>query len=755
MSELKRISRREFLKRTGQAGGLVFAVTFSASCSREPGPPVAPPSTPSAGSNVMPNVYVNVRSDGIVDIYCHRSEMGQGIRTGLPQVIADELEADWDKINLIQGLGDDKYASQNTDGSTSIRDQFDILRNAGATARETLVAAAAASRGVPTSECVARNHAVHHESSGKSAGFGELVDAAQDVEPPENASFKKPEDYRYIGKPMDTIDGFDMSTGKAMFAADIVLPDMLYASVARSPVLHGKVGSLDETATRAVAGVVDVLRLPEATTPVGFNPQGGVAVIATSSWAAMQGRNALEVEWEPGENASHDSDEYRKVLEDTVRAEGSVKLDRGNVDAAFDDAAMTHDAMYYAPYLAHVPMEPPCAVARTTDDGGFEIWSCTQNPQAVQETIAGLFQIDKKLVRAHVTLLGGGFGRKSKADFQAEACWLARETGRPVQVLWTREDDVRNGYLHSVSAQYFKAGFDGDGNSTGLLHRTAFPPIASTFAPNADEPMSFELDLGVHDNPYGFANLRAESGKAAAHFRIGWLRSVCNVFHAFGVCGFMDELAYLANEDPKDYLLKMLMPARTIDPADDGATYGNYGHGLDVHPIDTGRLAAVVEKAADMADWGRGLPEGRGLGIAVHRSFASYVATVAEVGVDERGKLAVHEMWFAVDAGLVVNPDRVVSQMEGAGIFGMSLALHGEITAKDGAVVQGNYDTYPVVRMSEAPAAIHVHIMESDAPPGGVGEPGVPPVAPAIVNAYYAATGKRIRELPLRNAGLT
>ncbi|MDJ0698972.1 MAG: molybdopterin-dependent oxidoreductase [Woeseiaceae bacterium] len=752
MSELKRISRREFLKRTGQAGGLVFALTFSSSCSREPAPPVAATGTI---ANVMPNVYVNIRNDGIVDIYCHRSEMGQGIRTGLPQVIADELEADWDKINLIQALGDDKYASQNTDGSTSIRNQFDILRNAGATARETLIAAAAATWGVPASECVARNHAVHHEASGNFAGFGALVDAAQNVEIPQNAEFKSPEDYRYIGKPVDTIDGFDMSTGKAMYAADIVLPDMLYASVVRSPVLYGTVKSVDDSAARAVAGVVDVLRLPDATVPVGFNPQGGVAVLASSSWAAMQGRNALEVEWEPGDNATHESENYRKTLEDAVKAAGSVKLDRGDVDKAFADAVSTHDALYYAPYLAHASMEPPCAVARATDDGGFEIWSCTQNPQAVQETIAGLFQIDKQLVKAHVTLLGGGFGRKSKADFQAEACWLARESGRPVQVLWTREDDVRNGYLHSVSAQYFKAGLDADGNASSMLHRSAFPPIASTFAPNADEPMSFELDLGFHDNPYGFDNLRGESCKASAHFRIGWLRSVCNVFHAFGVCGFMDELAYLANEDPKDYLLKMLLPARTIDPADDGASYGNYGHGLDVHPVDTGRVAAVVEKAASMADWGRALPDGRGLGIAVHRSFASYVATVAEVVVDANGKLAVHDLWIAVDAGLVVNPDRVVSQMEGAGIFGMSIALHGEITAKDGAVVQGNYDTYPVVRMSEAPAAIHVHIMDSDAPPGGVGEPGVPPVAPAIVNAYYAATGQRIRELPLRNAGLT
>jgi len=753
MSELRRISRREFLKRTGQAGGLVFALTFTASCQREPGPPIAG----TASASVMPNVYVNIRSDGIVDIICHRSEMGQGIRTSLPQVIADELEADWDKINLIQGLGDAKYGDQNTDGSTSIRNQFDLLRNAGATARETLIAAAAETWGVPAEECVAREHAVHHEASDKSLGFGDLVDAAQNVETPEEASFKSAEDYRYIGKPMDTIDGLDMSTGRAAYGCDVRLPGMLYASIERCPVFGGTVTSFDDTAAREVPGVADVLSLPNPTMPPFFNVQGGVAVLANNSWAAIQGRSALEIEWDRGPNADHESVAYREGLEEAAAVPGTVRRQRGDVEAAFAGAASVHEAKYYAPYLSQAPMEPPCAIAQMTADGGCEIWAPTQNPQAVQDTVAGTLGIEKQQVKVHVTLLGGGFGRKSKADFVAEAAWLANKTGKPVQVAWTREDDIRHGYVHSVSAQYFKAGLDVDGSATSLLHRTVFPSIGSTFNADAREAgaLGFELDLGFTDNPYGFENMQLETGKATAHMRIGWLRSVHNIFHAFGTCCFVDELAYLANEDPKDYLLKMLLPARTIDPADDGASYTNYGLPLDVHPIDTGRLAAVVEKAAGMADWGRVLPDGRGLGIAVHRSFVSYVATVAEVSVDDAGKLVVHELWTAIDAGTVVNPDRVVSQMEGAGIFGMSLALHGELTARDGAVQEGNYDSYPVIRMSEAPDAIHVYIVESDAPPGGVGEPGVPPVAPAIVNAYYAATGNRIRELPLRNAGLT
>jgi isoquinoline 1-oxidoreductase beta subunit len=287
-----------------------------------------------------------------------------------------------------------------------------------------------------------------------------------------------------------------------------------------------------------------------------------------------------------------------------------------------------------------------------------------------------------------------------------------------------------------------------------LQHCTAFPSIGSTFDAGAAGPNNMELGLGATDNPYAFPNLRVMAGDAQAHLRIGWLRSVCNIFHAFANCSFVDELAYLARMDPKDHLLKLLGPPRQINPADDGAEYSNYGQSIEQHPVDTGRIAAVVEQVAEMAGWGRVLPEGHGLGIAVHRSFLSIVGTVAEVSVNDNGKLVVHELWTAVDAGLVVNPDRVISQMEGAGIYGMSLALHGAITASEGVVEQGNFDTYPIVRMREAPAAIHVHIMDVDAPPGGVGEPGVPPVAPAILNAYFAATGNRIRELPLRSSGL-
>ncbi len=747
MKGLSRIDRREFLKRTGYAsGGLAFALNLGACAPKDGGPlPAAV-----AGESVSANVYVNIRDDGIVEIVCHRSEMGQGIRTSLPQVIADELEADWDKIKVLQAIGHERYGDQNTDGSTSIRRHFDLLRNAGATAREMMKSAAAKTWDVPVEECIAREHAIHHEASGRSAGFGELVSVAMGLPQPESASFKDKSDYRYIGKAVDTIDGQAFTTGTANYGIDTVLPDMLYASIERCPVLGGKVVSHDDAAAMKIAGVVAVIRMPDPIAPTAYNVWGGVAVLASNTWSAEQGRKALQVEWDLGENAEYSSDTFRKSLEDAVANSGKTVRERGNVNI---ESATMHEAVYYAPHLSQAPMEPPAATARINDDGSCEVWACTQDPQSARDTLAAILGKEKEQVTVNVTLLGGGFGRKSKPDFIVEAAWLAQETKKPVKVTWTREDDLRQGYLHAVSAQYFRAGMDADGKAHSWLHRSAFPSISATFAPGVNSPSAGELGLGATDVPWAVDNLRVESCEAKAHLRIGWMRSVCNVFHAYGVSCFADELAHIRQRDPLQNLLEMIGPERKVDPNDEGAEYSNYGQSLDDHPIDTGRLAAVAKKAAEMANWGRELPEGRGLGIAVHRSFLAYVAAVAEVSVDAQGKIAVEEMWTCIDAGQVVNTDRVRSQMEGAAIFGMSLALHSEITTTNGAVDQGNFDTYQLVRMNEAPAAIHCHIMASDAPPGGVGEPGVPPIAPAIANAYFAATGKRVRELPLSKAG--
>ncbi|MAD91756.1 MAG: hypothetical protein CMQ54_03375 [Gammaproteobacteria bacterium] len=748
MSELRKITRREFLKNTGQmSGGLVFALTFSSACETNTIPFGL---ADKANKNVSPNVYVNIRDDGIVEIMCHRSEMGQGIRTSLPQIVADELDADWDKIKVIQAIGHELYGDQNTDGSTSIRKHFDLLRNAGATARDMMIAAASVMWSVPEKECITREHAVHHLNTNKSVGYGELVDIAAGLPQPKKATFKSPEDYRYIGKAVDTIDGRAFTTGQAKYGVDTVLPNMLYVSIERCPVVGGTVKSFDDKATKAVTGVVSVIKMPNPTSPPLFNIKGGIAVVATNTWSAFEGRKALKIKWNFGENEEHESVSYKEKLIASASAPGTTVLKRGDADIK---AQSQHEALYYTPYLAHAPMEPPAAAAVFNEDGTCEVWASSQDPQTARATVASTLGIDKEKIKMNVTLLGGGFGRKSKPDFVAEAAWLAREIRQPVMVAWSREDDIRHGYFHSVAAQYFRAGIGEDGTTQSWLHRSSFPSIFSTFAPNVNGPSGFELDLGILDAPWNVPNMRIETCEAKAHLRIGWLRSVCNVFHAFGACGFVDELAYVKGLDPKVHLLEMIGPARKIDLSDN-EKYSNYGHDLSEHPIDTGRLSRVAEKVAEMAEWGRKLPDGHGLGIAVHRSFVSYVGAVAEVSVNNKGALIVHKLWMAIDAGVVINTDRVHSQLEGAGIFGMSLALHGELTAKNGAILEGNFDSYPMARMNEGPDEIHTYIIESDEAPGGVGEPGVPPVAPAIVNAYFAASGKRIRELPLRNAGL-
>ena len=365
---IRTITRREFIRNTGMAGGgLIIAATFSG-CSID---------KKLTGGDFAPNVYVNLLENGDVEIVCHRSEMGQGIRTSLVQVIADEMEADWDRVTLLQATGDAKYGDQNTDGSTSIRTQFDLLRNAGAVARHMLVAAAAEVWGVPASECIGRGHAVHHEASGKSLGYGELAGQAASMPVPEKVEFKSPEDYRYIGKPMDLIDGMAFTVGSADFGIDAVVPDMLYASIERCPVFGGALESVDDTAARAVAGVVDVIQLGDGTMPPAFNPLGGVAVLATNTWAAEKGREALKIKWNPGANAAYDSTSYRQQLESSVHAEGAVVLARGDVDGALAGAAKTLEATYYAPHLSQAPMEPPVALARVNPDGSCEVWACT------------------------------------------------------------------------------------------------------------------------------------------------------------------------------------------------------------------------------------------------------------------------------------------------------------------------------------------------------------------------------------------
>lgn len=692
-----------------------------------------------------PSVYLGLEPDGTAIIVTHRSEMGTGIRSVLPVIVAEELDADWARVKVEQALGDTKYGSQNTDGSCSIRDFYDAMREAGATARMMLESAAAQKWGVPVAEVKAQNHQVIHTSSGRKLGYGELVTAAasQPVPKKTDLKFKSPADYRFIGKELPTIDRDDLCAGKGTFGFDATMPGMVFASIARSPVIGGKMKSFDDAAAKQVKGVQQTVVIAPLTPPVGFKALGGVAVIANSTWAARKGREALKVEWESSPNAAYDSVKFKESLLATVRQPQKAARTVGDVDAEFAKGGKTHEAEYYVPHLAHAPMEPPAAVVEVKD-GKAVCFAATQNPQAVQDTVAAALGIDKKNVECHVTLLGGGFGRKSKPDYVAEAAILSKAVGKPVKVSWSREEDIQFDYYHTVAAMYMKAAVDAKGRPTAWLQRCAFPSLMSTFSPAANTASAGELGMGWVDIPFDIANLRAENGPAQSHVRVGWLRSVANIQHAFAIHSFVDELAHLAKRDQVEYLLDVIGPARTIESGPRNPMSTKY-------PLDTGRLRNVIELVAQKSNWANRKPtKGRALGIAAHRSFLSYIATVVEIEIDDKGKIRIPRVDVAVDAGKVINPDRVKSQFEGAAVFGTSIALMSEITAAGGVIQQSNFHDYPVARMNEAPVVTHVHIVQNDQPPAGVGEPGVPPMAPAICNALFAATGKRIRELPIR-----
>ncbi|MFY9661679.1 MAG: molybdopterin cofactor-binding domain-containing protein [Terriglobales bacterium] len=741
-------SRRGFLQAALVSGALVLTARFI------PEPLWA--AEGEAARPFEPSVWMSIAPDGTVTIVAHRSEMGCGSRTALPLVVADELDADWTRVRLEQAIGDPKYGEQDTDGSHSVRSNFDLMRQVGATGRAMLISAAAAKWGVPAKDCATEPHFVVHTASGRKLGYGEVAAAAAKLPVPkkEDVPLKERSQWRYIGKESNSLfDLPEIVTGKAIFGMDATMPGMVYASIEHPPVLGQKIKSYDDKAALQVPGVQKTLTIDPFKPPHMFQPLGGVAVIADNSYAAFKGRKSLKIEWDSSPNEVYNSGPFRKTLEATSRKPCKVVRNVGDVDATFAQSAKAGgkiiDAEYYTPHLAHASMEPPVAVAEYRD-GKVLAWAPTQNPQAVQETIAGVLGIKKEDVTCHVTLLGGGFGRKSKPDQVAEAAVLSKQLGKPVKVVWSREDDIRFDYFHSVAAMYMKAAIGADGKPTAWLQRTVYPPIGSTFdtkAVYADD----EMGLGWNNLPFDIPNHRAENGPADYHVRIGWLRSVANIYHAFAIHSFADELAHNAKKDPVQYLLDLIGPARIValdlkgDEAEDAKQY----------PLDTARLRRVVEIAAEKSGWGKSpMGKGRGLGIAAHRSFLTYVATVVEVEVDGRGQVHIPNVWTAVDAGTTVSPDNIRNQFEGAAVFGTSLALFSEITATNGAIDQSNFHNYQIARMNRAPRHIDIHIVKSEAPPAGVGEPGLPPIAPALYNAVFAATGKRVRELPLSKTKL-
>ena len=749
MKLIENVSRREFLEGALVTGAFVLGARLI------PGPLWASEGE-AAPAPLQPGLWMAIAPDGAVTIVAHRTEMGNGIRTSLPIVLADELGADWKRVKVEQALGDPKYGDQETDTSHSVRDFFDVMRQTGAAGRLMLIRAAAAQWGVPPAECdTSEPHFVLHRRSGRKAGFGELAESAakQPVPSREELKLKLPSAWRYIGKDNHHLyDLPDMVNGKARYGIDQTVAGMVYAAVERPAVLGASVKSHDDKEALKVAGVKQTVVIDTFKPPHGHQPMGGVAVIADNTWAAFQGRKKLQVEWDSGSHVGYNSEQFRKTATETARKPGQVIRNIGDVEGAFAKSGKILEAEYYTPHLAHAPMEPPVAVVDVRDGKAF-CWAPTQDPQQVQKTLADLLGIKPEDVVVHVTLLGGGFGRKSFQDFVAEAAVLSQKLQKPVKVVWSREDDIRFGYYHPCAAMYLKAAVGPDGKPSAWLQRSVFQGSASTSDADVLYPGQDEMDDGWTDVPFNIPNHRAESGQARANVRIGWLRSVTNVFHAFAVQSFTDELAHAAKKDPIQYQLALLGADRKIDFA--GTKYQNYGASLDLYPYDTGRLRRVIEIAAEKSGWGkRPMGKGRGMGIAAHRSFLTYVATVVEVEVDNRGQVHIPNVWSAVDAGTVVSPDNVRYQLVGAAVFGTSLALFGEITADNGAVQQGNFNDYPIARMNRAPRHVDVHIVESEAPPAGVGEPGVPPFAPALYNAVFAATGKRVRELPLSKTKL-
>ena len=752
---LANVSRRRFLQGVTALGGFVLAAGFP-SLARAADPP-------KYGADGMPNgwvddplVFVAIGTDGIVSIVCHRSEMGQGVRTGMPMIVADELEADWKRVRVVQATGDEKrYGNQDTDGSRSTRHFFEPMRRCGAAARAMLEAAAAAQWGVPVSEVEAKNHEVVHKKSSRRAGYGSLAKAAasQPVPSRDQVRLKDPSQFRYIGKgQLKLVDGRDIVTGKAQYGMDTRLDGQLYAVVAHPPVCGGKLKSVDSAETLKMPGVIKVVEIEPTAGPAEFNPLGGVAVIANNTWAAIQGRKALKLTWDDGPNATYDSVSFKKTLEEAAGKPGKVVRNDGDFDAAAAAAAKRITAEYYIPHLAHAPMEPPAATVRITG-GKCEVWACVQSPQATRDRVAKRLGMSADDVTVNVTLLGGGFGRKSKPDFVVEAAILSKAMdGKPVKVTWTREDDLQHTYFHTVSVEHLEAGVDAQGKPVAWLHRSVAPTIFSTFVAGAKQEAALELGMGVINVPFAIPNVRIENPEAEAHTRIGWFRSVSNIPHAFAVQSFVAELAAAAGRDQKDFLLEVIGPPRVVSPEALKDSW-NHGESPERYPVDTGRLRRVVETAAKEAGWGRKLPKGRGLGIAAHYSFVSYVATVVEVAVDSKGMVSIPRVDIAVDCGATVNPDRVRAQMQGACVMGVSVATLGEMSFKAGRAEQDNFHTYEITRMAGAPRDIRVYVIPGDygKPMGGVGEPGVPPVPPALCNAIFAATGKRIRNLPIRD----
>jgi isoquinoline 1-oxidoreductase beta subunit len=699
-----KIKRREFIKVVGLSGGGLFLASY------------VPLQNVLAKSGddpkiFAPSVYLKIDSNDVVTIIVHRSEMGQGVKTALPMLIAEELELDWDKIVIEQADADRKYGSQGTGGSTSIRRNWEPLRVAGATARVMLITAAATRWNVAIDECYAENGFIINKSTNEKLSYGELVEEASKLKIPQDVKLKDPEEYKIIGKRIHRVDTPDKIYGKAIFGIDVIIPGMYYAAVSRCSVFGGSVKSFDATKARTLPGVIDVVQI-----------SSGVAVIADSTWRALKGKDALKIEWDLGPNSKINSEDIHNDLVQKSKTEGYEIESRGDVSKNVEGEKPL-EAIYEVPFITHAPMEPMNCVAKI-ENGKAELWAPSQNPQNAQQEVARTLGISEDDVTVHVTLMGGGFGRRLVNDFAIEAAEISKASGKPVKLTWTREDDMKFGWYRPPSMHVLKGSVSTEGDPIKFSHHVIAPSIGQMrFEPNL-APKDYDIIGGTVELEYQFPNLKIAGTTIPTHVPISWLRSVYNTQNPFAVECFIDEMAYAANADPYEFRRDMLP--------------------------DDSRLKNVLDVAAEKSGWNvnEKLPNGNGKGIALFSGYESYCAQVAEVTV-KGNKLKIDKIVAVIDCGIVVNPDLVESQMEGSIAFALSAALKGEITIKNGGVEQSNFDDYEILTYNEMPV-VEFHYIKNYYRVGGVGEVGVPPCAPAVCNAIFAATGKRIRRLPIR-----
>ena len=702
-------NRRDFLKVTSSAGiGLMVGVVL----------PYKKRLIASgiAKDSFEPNVWIKIQSDNIINIVTAKSEMGQHIRTSIPMIIAEELEADWSHVNVVQAeTHPDKYGSQSTGGSGSIRRSYMRLRKAGATAREMLIEAASIKWDVPAKECKAQMSKVIHSKSKRSLSFGDLAPLAGTLNPPENPNLKNEKDFKIIGNSMPGLDTHARVNGTAKFGLDISLPNMLYATVLKCETFGGSVKSFNSKKAKKINGVKDV-----------FEVEGGIAVVATNTWSAIKGQRALEVEWNHGDFHSWDSKKIKKMMEKKSKGEAAIAKEDGNIKNLNNDLSI--ESKYEVSFTSHATMEPMNCVAHVNKNSA-ELWVPTQSPQRIQSSTAEQLNIDIEKVKVHVTLMGGGFGRRLFSDFIPDAVEISKKIRKPVKLLWTREVDMKHDYYRPASIHKLKGTLSKSNELISWQHRITSPSISGQRSPERfkDGRLDRSAVNGANNLPYKIPNILVDYVMSNTSVPVGWWRSVYNSQNAFANEVFIDELAHRAGTDALEFRMNMLH--------------------------DSPRHKEALRLAAEKAGWGKSLPKGQGMGLAVHESFGSWSAQVAQVTVSKNHEISIDKIVASVDCGTVINPDGVKAQMEGSIVYGLTSTLKGEITIEKGAVAQSNFHEFELLQMHEMPK-VEIYIVPSLEPPGGAGEPGLPPVAPAVANAIFNATGKRIRKLPIRSKDL-